>query len=428
MRIDGTPNNDILPGTPDADQIFGYAGNDQISGLAGDDYIDGGSGDDTMDGGQDNDVFVVDSIGDAVFEAAGGGDDRVIALASYTLPAGAYVETLTTGNANATAPLTLRGNDFAQSIYGNQGANLLSGRGGNDYLVGLGGNDILIGGAGNDIMDGGDGNDQYQVDSTSDRVIEHAGGGDDLITTTVSFQLEAGIAVETLAAAEGTAAIALTGNELAQSLYGNDGNNALSGGGGTDYLVGEKGDDTYYVTDGRELISELDFGGFDTVYAVVDYTLGAGAQVEVLSAFPQTGTSAINLKGNQFSNHVIGNDGANTLSGGAGMDALSGRGGADVFLFDQLGESNADRILDFIGGSDRIGLDHAVFTGLQPGPLGASEFRLGTYAQDADDHIIYDQASGNLWFDADGNGPAAMQNFAVVMGGIPLSASDFLVL
>ncbi|EDL49208.1 hypothetical protein ED21_21049 [Erythrobacter sp. SD-21] len=31
-------------------------------------------------------------------------------------------------------------------------------------------------------------------------------------------------------------------------------------------------------------------------------------------------------------------------------------------------------------------------------------FQLGTEADDADDRIIYDQTTGNLYFDADGNG------------------------
>ena len=427
-QIQGTGGSDILLGTSDPDEIYGLAGIDQLSGLGGDDLIDGGSDTDTMDGGLGNDTFVVDSAADVVLEAFNEGDDRVIALVSYTLPAAAYIETLHTANAASISPLTLRGNDFAQSIYGNAGDNLLSGRGGNDYLVALEGNDILIGGTGNDIMSGGTGNDQYQVDSGGDDVIEAASEGDDLITSSVNFTLDSGVAVETLAAAEGIAALALTGNELAQSIYGNTGDNSLTGGGGIDYLVGHQGDDTYYISDGRERIAELDLGGHDVVYASVDYTLTAGARVEIVSALPQTGTAGIDLTGNEFANHMVGNDGANILNGGAGNDVLSGRGGVDSFLFNFLGEENADRILDFTHGIDEIALDWSVFTAITGGPyLPFDEFRSGTFAQDSTDRIIYDPASGNLWYDADGSGPTPMVHFAIVTAGTPLGYDDFAI-
>jgi Ca2+-binding RTX toxin-like protein len=428
QQIEGTEGPDTLIGTNDPDQIYGFGGNDQLSGVGGDDLLDGGSGTDTMDGGLGNDTFVVDSAGDIVLEALSEGDDRVIALVSYTLPAAAHIETLHTASAGALTPLTLRGNDFGQSIYGNAGDNLLSGRGGNDYLVALEGNDILIGVTGNDTLSGGTGNDQYQVDSSGDDVIEAVGEGDDLVTSSVNFTLDPGVAVETLAAAEGVAAIALTGNELGQSIYGNAGNNSLTGGGGADYLVGQQGDDTYYLTDGREKIAEVDFGGHDILYSAVDYALNAGAQVEVISAFPQTGTAGIDLTGNEFANHMVGNDGANVLSGGAGTDVLSGRDGADIFLFDFLGENNADRVLDFILRTDKIGLEDSVFTGLTPGALSSDAFRTGTFAQDSTDRIIHDPVSGNLWFDADGSGPTAMVHFGIVTAGIPLSAGDFVVM
>ena len=44
----------------------------------------------------------------------------------------------------------------------------------------------------------------------------------------------------------GTAAINLTGNELAQTIFGNAGANMLNGGGGADALVGFGGDDWYF--------------------------------------------------------------------------------------------------------------------------------------------------------------------------------------
>ena len=72
-------------------------------------------------------------------------------------------------------------------------------------------------------------------------------------------------------------------------------------------------------------------------------------------------------------------------------------------------------------------LDDAIFTGLALGALPAGAFRTGTSAQDADDRIIYDPATGNLFFDADGNGGGAAMQFATLQGAPALAASDFIV-
>ena len=47
--------------------------------------------------------------------------------------------------------------------------------------------------------------------------------------------------------------------------------------------------------------------------------------------------------------------------------------------------------------------------------------------QDADDRIIYNQATGQLFYDADGNGAGAMIQFAVVSGAPPLGSADFMI-
>jgi hypothetical protein len=51
-----------------------------------------------------------------------------------------------------------------------------------------------------------------------------------------------------------------------------------------------------------------------------------------------------------------------------------------------------------------IRLENAGFNGLHTGALEAAPFCTGTAAHDADDRIVYDKASGGLFFDADGNG------------------------
>lgn len=245
-------NGVTIMGNWGANILTGTAFSDTIEGNLGNDTLDGGGGGDTLIGGSGNDRYIVES-GDTIREWATDvewngysyyGDDVVVARTNYTLGDQVSVETMTTINASATTAINLTGNEFGQSLYGNEGANSLNGGGGNDYLVGLGGNDFLIGGEGNDNLAGGTGNDIYYADG-GDRVIEGAGEGDDLVVAFESFALGAGSSVETMAAAEVSGPINLTGNDLGQSLYGNAGANVLNGGGGNDFLVGGDGADRF---------------------------------------------------------------------------------------------------------------------------------------------------------------------------------------
>ena len=161
----------------------------------------------------------------------------------------------------------------------------------------------------------------------------------------------------------------------------------------------------------------------------MSYTLAATAEVETLEAITFGDTSAINLTGSSTANAITGNNGANTLDGRGGNDVMTGLGGADTFQFTTaLGAGNIDRIVDFLSGTDHIALDDAVFTALTPGALPAGAFRIGTAAGDADDRIIYDSATGALYYDADGNGAGAQVQFASLDHHPVLAASDFVVI
>ena len=60
--------------------------------------------------------------------------------------------------------------------------------------------------------------------------------------------------------------------------------------------------------------------------------------------------------------------------------------------------------------------------------LRAADFVLGTAAQDAADRVIYDRASGNLWYDADGSGRGAKVLVAELRDGTALGAGDIHIL
>jgi Ca2+-binding RTX toxin-like protein len=92
-----------------------------------------------------------------------------------------------------------------------------------------------------------------------------------------------------------------------------------------------------------------------------------------------------------------------------------------------LGGGNLGVLLDFASGTDEIELDDAIFGALPTGALDAGAFVLGTAAQDADDRIIYDQATGSLFYDADGNGAGGAIQFALIDDNSAVAASDFLI-
>ena len=385
-----------------------------IFGNDGANVLDGKSGADALVGRLGNDFYYVDNAGDRIVEAAGEGSDRVFASASYTLGAGVSVEMLTTDFNPGTAAINLTGNELANSIFGNNGANILDGRAGADTLIGQLGNDF------------------YYVDNVADRVVEAAGQGSDRVFASLSYTLAAGVDVETLSTTDnaGTAAINLTGNALANVIYGNAGANILDGKAGADTLSGFGGNDFYYVDNVADVVLEAAGQGSDRVFTSLSYTLAAGAEVETLSTDLNGGTAAINLTGNALANNLFGNAGANILDGKAGADSLAGFGGADQFRFtDALGGGNVDRIVDFVSGSDKIQLDDAVFTALGGlGALNAGAFVTGTAAADASDRIIYNAATGQLFYDADGNLGGAAVLFATLSGAPALAASDFQVI
>ncbi len=101
-----------------------------------------------------------------------------------------------------------------------------------------------------------------------------------------------------------------------------------------------------------------------------------------------------------------------------------------MFQFDSVlnATTNVDSITDFSVVDDTIALDQTIFSALPAsGTLSASAFRAGTAAADADDRIIYDNATGRIYYDADGNGAGAQVLFAQVAAGLALTNADFLI-
>jgi serralysin len=159
----------------------------------------------------------------------------------------------------------------------------------------------------------------------------------------------------------------LIGDATDNRLEGLGGDDVLQGLGGADTLVGGAGADSYGVDSAGDVVTELTSEGFDTVYASIEYTLGA--HVEALTLLGAVGSGF----GNSLANSIVGNAVANFLSGAAGDDVLNGGGdndildggtGADI-LFGGAGSDSysVDTSGDQIGENTNEGFDAVYSTG-----------------------------------------------------------------
>ncbi|MDV6344681.1 calcium-binding protein, partial [Nitrosomonas sp. Is37] len=279
--------------------------------------------------------------------------------------------------------------------------------------------------------------DVYIVDNTGDVVTENLNEGTDTVNSSVTYALSANVENLTLT---GTSAIDGTGNDLANILRGNSavnqlnggaGNDVLNGGAGADTTSGGLGNDVYIVDNTGDVVTENLNEGTDTVNSKVTYALSANVENLTL-----TGTLAINGTGNDLANRITGNTADNQLDGGAGNDILDGKtgtntltGGADKDIFKFTTAGHSDTITDFTVSDDTIMLENGVFTSLTTtGRLAADQFTIGSQALDANDFIIYNDATGALLYDADGSGADAAVQIATVGTGLAMTNADIVVI
>jgi Ca2+-binding RTX toxin-like protein len=201
-------------------------------------------------------------------------------------------------------------------------------------------------------------------------------------------------------------------------------------------------------------VTEAPSSGLDRIVSSISLSLNVAALVNVEN-LTLSGAAALDGIGNGAANTIVGNNGDNSLSGLGGSDQLLGQGGIDslsggdgndlldggaaadmistgtgvdsVRFSSALGADNIDQVLDFSATFDTFQLDDAIFTGLAAGVLPAAAFVIGAVAAGADDRIVYDSASGALYFDADGVGGAAQTQFALTGAGLALTSADFVV-
>lgn len=352
--VSGSDFNDVLTGNAGDNTLIGRKGSDELRGGAGNDFLNGGDDADLLDGESGTDRATYAGAGQAV---------RVSLAITGAQNTGQGLDTLVSIE-------DLTGSRFADVLTGSDGNNSLIGGDGDDRLFGGLGNDTLNGGLSLDRMYGGEGDDVYIVRDSTDYAYENVGEGTDSVQSSVTHTLRANVENLTLT---GSTAINGTGNDLNNVITGNNGannlsglagddrligglgNDRLTGGLGVDRMYGGEGDDFYYVSDTTDYAYENLNEGTDRVYSSINHTIRANIEYLFL-----TGTDAINGRGNDLDNLIVGNDAANSINGLLGNDKLFGRGGDDV-----LNGAEGDDYLEGGAGRDRhyggTGADSFVF-------------------------------------------------------------------
>jgi Ca2+-binding RTX toxin-like protein len=329
----------VLNGSSQNNKIIGNSGADTLDGKAGADYMNGSFG---------NDDYFVDNAGDVVVEdnadTVTGGYDFIYSTVSYSI-FGSNVDAIVLQGAGV---INANGNVLNNGLYGNSAANILDGNLGADTMAGYGGDDT------------------YYVDDAGDVVIEVSAditvGGYDTVHSIIDYTLGANVEALYLDDAFDNA-INGTGNELGNVLTGNSyintlsglaGNDYLDGGLGADIMSGGDGEDTYIVENVGDIVIETNAdsvvgGGYDSVYAYLDYTLTDNVERLFLQGAAIYGT------GNISANTLLGTSGLNILNGMAGADYMAGGDGNDYYYVDDVGdtvvEGNANSVS---GGVDTV--------------------------------------------------------------------------
>ncbi|MBD2344302.1 DUF4347 domain-containing protein [Anabaena subtropica] len=318
----------------------------------------------------------------------------------------------------------INGTDNADNLVGTDQNEVINGGDGNDFVDGGGGNDTIVGGRGDgDRLFGGDGND---VITDPDGIFAaHGGLGNDTITITFAPSWD--------------------NNTNPNDAPRSDGK--ITGGYGDDIITVTMNNPRFFINlKGDEPISNDPRDGNDVITLLGNYAnsvvdLGGGDDTF------NGGVGADNVSGGDGNDILQGGDGNDRLNGGQGDDILIGGQGKDI-LIGGAGKDSFHLSLPLVGDFDTINdfnvLDDTIF--ISTSEFGLSEhwgvqldsqlFRLGASATTASDGLrpaggdrfIYDQSTGNLFFDADGLGGTAQIKIAHLSNQAALSNTHISLL
>ncbi|PYF09241.1 hemolysin type calcium-binding protein [Rhodobacter viridis] len=363
-NIAATNRADSLAGGYAANILLGNGGNDTLSGGDDNDTIDGGAGDDQLDGGSDDDLLTGGAGNDSIFGDYGY-DTILGGVGDDTIDGGSYFDlvtyaALTTAGIRAdlsTGVVTGEGTDHLSNVewiiatdrndvilWNNSSGTYtdfrFEGGAGNDSLSASDGDDTLMGGSGSDTMVGGEGSDTYEVDRSTDVVIEiDPYGYHDTVISSVSYTLGAYVENLTLS---GTASRG-TGNALNNALTGTAGDNTLSGDAGADTLLGGLGQDT--LDAGADASSDV----FQFT-AVADSASGAADRVLNFNiAQDRLDLSDVDADARDSGNQSFSFLGTAAFTGTAGELRVSQSGGMTYVQGDTDGDGTADLVIELAG-------------------------------------------------------------------------------
>ncbi|MDH4404540.1 MAG: peroxidase family protein [Cyanobium sp. D14.bin.5] len=215
-------------------------------------------------------------------------------------------------------------------------------------------------------------------------------------------------------------------------MWGDGGNDLLEGGNGNDFVDGGTGNDSIYGGNGFDMLrgdagNDLIYGGTgnDDMYG------GEGND----NLFGEDGNDDLNggngndlVSGGLGADLVKGQAGNDTLIGGQGVDTITGGGGNDRFVFNEpLNVTGTDQIRDFGLGADQLVFNKTTYTGLSGSTITAAQFLAdagAVAATTAAQRFIYNPTTGDLRFDADGNGVGASTLIANLNRFNPAFPSD----
>jgi Ca2+-binding RTX toxin-like protein len=444
----GDATGDVLV---NIDNLIGSGQADTLTGDLNGNTIDGGLGNDTIEGGAGADVLI-----------GGGGIDTLSyahALFGVTVDLGIQDGLAAQASAGSDSDgdvvsgfENLIGSALADILSGDGNANAINGGRGDDIISGHGGNDVLDGGASTAALPGGNDTLDYSYLVASQNVTVTLGTLT-VVTGAVAATTTSGVAgdVDTIANFDsivgGAGNDTLTGNAGVNLIHGGGGDDIIQGGAGADTLDGGNhnaaGDTISYATSLNAVFVDLNVqDGVTAQAATHDFADGKHAVAngdaagDILSGFE-------NVIGSAKNDVLIGDTSNNTLSGGAGNDALTGGGGNDIFIFNKLSEAK-DTITDFISGNDLIAVSKAGFginvaTAFGTGDIHdfANHYFVGiaantnvspTATEAGHGQFLFNQTSGQLFWDDDGTGAHAATVVATLTNVHAINAHDFLLL
>ncbi len=464
--LNGTPDNDLIQGTLEADEITALAGDDTVFGDDENDVINGGDGNDTIFGGTGSDV-PVSNLEDRDILNGGLGDDLIF------------------GNQGND---TINGDSGSDTLFGGKDNDSVNGGDGNDVIVGDLGDDAFgevvpldvvllqdlsasfdddistLRGIVPDLLDSIQTispNSQFGAASFIDKPIEPNASENsgiyvyqteqsltsdlELLQSAVdNFTIIANFTVPE-ASLEALLQVAVRTEEL--GFRDNTRRFVVVATDAPFYVAGDGAEAGITTPNNGDAILDGDPPGTGEDYPSIEQVRNALNQAGIVPIFLVSDDDDVTLSEQleTYGNLVdelgrgtvvrLSSDSSNLVEAvteGLGEvlveDTLTGGAGNDQFIF-YRSDDQVDRITDFEPDNDQIVVSASNFGGgLVPGEILEEQFVVGTIAEDESDRFIYNDQTGNLFFDPDGTGSAPAVQLVTLDNNPILSATDLLAI